>query len=48
MQVTTERWKKLCEEAAIEQDPQRLIELITEINCLLEKKQSQPNDKKAQ
>jgi len=35
------------EEAAIEQDPQKLIELVKEINFLLERKQRQPNDKKA-
>jgi hypothetical protein len=34
-----ERWRKLCAEAAKEQDPQRLMELIEEINRLLELKQ---------
>ena len=39
MQDTTEkRWKRLCEQAAVEQDPQKLIELIKEINDLLEEK----------
>jgi hypothetical protein len=34
-----ERWKLLCEQAAIEQDPQRLLELTREINDLLLGKQ---------
>jgi hypothetical protein len=34
-----ERWKQLCEEAAIEQDPTRLSELVREINSLLEEKE---------
>ena len=33
-----ERWKELCEQASIEQDPKKLIELIREINSLLEAK----------
>ena len=31
----TERWRKLCEQAEHEQDPERLLELITEINRIL-------------
>jgi hypothetical protein len=34
-----ERWQKLCEQAAVEQDPQRLMELINEINSLLSEKE---------
>jgi hypothetical protein len=34
-----ERWKLLCEQAAVEQDPQRLLELTREINDLLLGKQ---------
>jgi hypothetical protein len=30
-----ERWKVLCEQAATEQDPVKLLKLITEINQLL-------------
>ncbi len=33
-----ERWKELCEQASKEQDPQKFIELIREINNLLETK----------
>jgi hypothetical protein len=33
---TGERWRKLCEQAAVEQDPERLLELAKEISlaCL--------------
>jgi len=34
-----ERWQKLCEQAAEEQDPKKLMELIEEINDLLEAKE---------
>ena len=34
-----ERWRKLCEQAAIEQDPQKLMELADEIDRLLEAKE---------
>jgi hypothetical protein len=36
---TGERWRVLCEEAAEEQDPERLMELIEEINRLLQEKE---------
>jgi hypothetical protein len=39
MQEKTERWKELCEQAAVEQDPRRLLELTREINDLLLGKQ---------
>ena len=51
MQENTERWKQLCEEAAGEQDPQRLLELTREINDLLLGKQrrlERPGDKERQ
>ena len=34
-----ERWKELCELAAREQNPERLMELVAEINRLLEQKE---------
>jgi hypothetical protein len=34
-----ERWRDLCSQAATEQDPDRLMELIREINELLEEKE---------
>jgi hypothetical protein len=39
MQEQRERWMQLCEQAANEQDPDRLMELIVEINRLLEAKE---------
>jgi hypothetical protein len=36
---TGERWRKLCEQAATEQDPQKLMELIHEIDRLLAEKE---------
>ena len=36
---TKERWKVLCELAANEQDPQKLMEIVNEINELLEAKE---------
>ena len=32
----TERWKELCAEAASEQDPDKLLALVKEINRLLD------------
>ena len=34
-----ERWMNLCEQAAVEQDTQKLMLLIQEINRLLEEKE---------
>jgi hypothetical protein len=51
MREKTERWKELCEQAAVEQDPQRLLELTREINDLLLGKQrrlERPDDKDRQ
>ena len=36
---TRERWQQLCAQAADEQDPQMLLELVKEINRLLEEKE---------
>jgi hypothetical protein len=36
---TGEHWRKLCEQAAIEQDTEKLLELTKEINALLEDKE---------
>jgi hypothetical protein len=35
MRENRERWMALCEEASTEQDPVKLLRLITEINKLL-------------
>jgi len=32
------RWMKLSRQAAVEQDPQKILELVTEINRLLDEK----------
>lgn len=40
-----ERWKELCEQASKEQDPEKLHQLIKEINDLLEAKQQRLNRK---
>jgi hypothetical protein len=34
----TEQWKQLCEQASTEQNPEKLLELVREINALLEHK----------
>jgi hypothetical protein len=42
---TKERWRELCEQASIEQDPDKLSELVREINQLLEEKRTRLVDK---
>ena len=44
------RWMELCEQAAVEQDPKKLMELVAEINRLLLEKEKRigivpPSDK---
>jgi hypothetical protein len=34
-----ELWRQYCEQAAVEQDPKKLLELVKEINRLLEEKE---------
>jgi len=46
VQDTTERWKQLCAQAAIEKDPHKFLELIKEINDLLEEKRLRLSGKK--
>jgi hypothetical protein len=36
---TKERWMQLAEQVTIEQDPRRLLKLITELNDLLREKE---------
>jgi len=36
-----ERWRQLCAQAAVEQDPDKLMELVKEISRLLEIRQEQ-------
>jgi hypothetical protein len=35
---TKERWFQLCEQAAVEQDPERLLKLVNEISRMLDEK----------
>jgi hypothetical protein len=39
MNENREQWMELCGQAANEQDPEKLMELITQINRLLEAKE---------
>jgi hypothetical protein len=39
MQEKKERWMELCDQAAVEQDSQKLLALVHEINRLLAEKQ---------
>jgi hypothetical protein len=41
----TERWRKLCKQASIELDPNKLAKLLTEIARLLEEKATAVNNK---
>ena len=34
------RWFELCKEASVEEDPERLLKLVQEINRLLEEKEA--------
>ena len=40
MHATDESWKSLCEEAANEYDPLRLLELVKEINRQIDEKRA--------
>ena len=35
------KWKELCAKAAVEKDPQRLLELVREINRLFEEREQE-------
>jgi hypothetical protein len=37
--LNEERWRELCEQVAVEQDPKKLVELTTEIYRLLEERE---------
>lgn len=36
---TGERWRQLCEQASVEQDSEKLLELVKQINLLLDEKE---------
>ena len=41
-------WQKLCKQAASEQDPEKLLELVKQINSLLEQKEQRLLEKSKQ
>ena len=43
---TKERWIQLCEQAAFEQDPKRLVELVEEIDKMLGEKEQRLQSQK--
>lgn len=43
---TKQRWEELCEQAAIEPDSDKFLDLIREINRLLEERRAGLTDKK--
>ncbi len=43
MQDHKERWQRLCEQIAIEQDPTLFMSLVDELNKLLEEKERRLN-----
>lgn len=44
---TLERWQELCAQAAVEQDAERLMVLVREINRLLEEKEKRLSQQSA-
>jgi hypothetical protein len=50
MRENTDRWKELCAQAAVEQNPKKLLQLAKQINELLSGKQNrlEHQDDKAQ
>jgi len=46
MEKNKERWRELCERASIEQDPQKMLELVKEINEVLAEKVARLEDKR--
>ncbi len=44
--VKEERWKKLCEQAAVEKDPEKLLLLMREFDLMLEERQRLSKGKK--
>jgi hypothetical protein len=44
---TKERWFQLAQLAAVEQDPEKLIALVQEINRLLDEKEKRLNQKRS-
>ena len=45
---TKELWEQFCEQAAVEQDSERLVHLVKEINRMLEEKETRLIKKKGE
>jgi len=43
---TKTRWRELCEQAAVKEDPKKLLEPVQQINGLLSEKQDRPEQRK--
>jgi hypothetical protein len=41
-----ERWQELCQQASTEQDPDKLSELVAEIERMLQEKQDRLNERR--
>lgn len=46
MDKPEQRWRELCAQAAVEQDPEKLMQLVTEITRLLGEEQERAKAKK--
>ena len=49
--ANSETWKELCAKAAVEEDPQRLLELVQQVHRIFEEQdteQKRPTDGKTQ
>jgi len=46
MDKPEQRWRELCAQAAVEQDPEKLVQLVTEITRLLGEEQERAKAKK--
>ena len=44
MREKKEKWFELCEQAAVEQDPEKLMALVRQINALLDQKEQRLKD----
>ena len=48
MDKPEQRWRELCAQAAVEQDPEKLMQLVTEITRLLGEQQERAKARKQQ
>jgi hypothetical protein len=45
MREQKEKWFELCEQAAVEQDPEKLMALVRQINALLDEEEQRLKDR---